>query len=51
MRSGSLAQPTSPSQTCTVTSGATGSVTTAAVTSVVVACTTNTYTVGGTVTA
>ncbi len=45
-----LAQPTGPSQTCTITSGATGTVTTAAVTSVVVACTTNTYTVGGTIT-
>lgn len=45
-----LTQPTGPSQTCTVTSGATGKVTTAAVTSVAVTCTTNTYTVGGTVT-
>src|SRR6202162_562423 len=43
-----LAQPTSPSQTCIVTSG-TGTVTTGAVTSVVVTCTTNTYTVGGTI--
>jgi DNA-binding beta-propeller fold protein YncE len=45
-----LTQPTGPSQTCTVTSGATGTVTTAAVTSVAVTCTTSTYTVGGTIT-
>ena len=43
------AQPTGPSQTCTVTGG-TGTVTNANVTTVAVACTTNTYTVGGTVT-
>ena len=44
-----LTQPTSPSQTCTVTSG-TGTVGGANVTSVAIACTTTTYTVGGTVT-
>ena len=44
-----LTQPGSPAQTCAVTGG-TGSVTNANVTSVVVVCTTNSYTVGGTVT-
>src|ERR1019366_1296162 len=43
-----LTQPTGPSQTCTVTSGATGTAT-AAVTNVAVSCTTNTDTVGGTI--
>lgn len=42
-------QPVSPWQTCQVTTGA-GSVTSAAVTTVAVTCTTNAYTVGGTVT-
>lgn len=42
-------QPTVPSQTCAVTA-ATGTVVSANVTNVVVACTTNTYTVGGSVT-
>jgi hypothetical protein len=41
-------QPTSPSQTCTVTNGS-GTVGGANVTNVAVACVTNTYTVGGTV--
>jgi large repetitive protein len=41
-------QPTAKSQTCTVTSG-TGTIAGANVTSVEVACVTNTYTVGGTV--
>jgi hypothetical protein len=41
-------QPTSPSQTCTVTSG-TGTVTSADVTSVSVICSTHAYAVGGTV--
>src|ERR1700693_2493577 len=45
-----LTQPTSPSQTCTVTSGATGTVASANVTSVAVTCITNAYTVGGTIT-
>ena len=45
-----LAQPGTPSQTCTITSGGTGTVTSSDVTSVVVACTTNRYTVGGMVT-
>jgi hypothetical protein len=44
-----LTQPTGPSQTCTVTAGS-GEVTNAAVTSVVVTCTTNRYSIGGTVT-
>ena len=43
-----LTQPSSPSQTCVVTSG-TGGVTNADITSVAVTCTTNEYTVGGTV--
>ncbi|MBK7393710.1 MAG: carboxypeptidase regulatory-like domain-containing protein [Chloracidobacterium sp.] len=43
-----FAQPTNPTQTCTVTSGS-GTVTNANITNVSVACTTNTYTVGGTV--
>jgi hypothetical protein len=42
-------QPTSPSQTCTVGSGA-GVVGATAVTNVVVTCVTNTFTVGGTIT-
>jgi 6-phosphogluconolactonase (cycloisomerase 2 family)/environmental stress-induced protein Ves len=41
--------PSSPTQTCTVTSG-TGTVVSANVTSVSIACTTNSYTIGGTVT-
>jgi ABC-type molybdate transport system substrate-binding protein len=41
-------QPTNPSQTCTVTSGS-GTVAASNVTSVAVACTTNKYSVGGTV--
>jgi hypothetical protein len=44
-----LAQPSNPSQTCAVTNG-TGVVATANITNVSVACTTNTYTIGGTVT-
>jgi 6-phosphogluconolactonase (cycloisomerase 2 family) len=44
-----LTQPTNPSQTCTVTSGS-GNVQGTNVASVSVACTTNTYRVGGTVT-
>jgi hypothetical protein len=43
-----LAQPTVPSQTCAVTGG-TGPVVAAAITGVTVTCTTNLYTVGGTV--
>jgi alpha-tubulin suppressor-like RCC1 family protein len=42
-------QPTSPSQTCAVTNGS-GTLANAAVTSVTVTCTTNQYTVGGTIT-
>jgi hypothetical protein len=42
-----LAQPTAPSQTCTVTAGA-GTVTSADITSVAIDCTTNRYTIGGT---
>jgi hypothetical protein len=41
-------QPTVPSQTCTPTA-ASGTITNAAITNVAIACTTNTYTVGGTV--
>jgi large repetitive protein len=41
-------QPTSPSQTCSVSSGS-GTVASANVTNVLVACSTNTYTIGGTV--
>jgi hypothetical protein len=41
-------QPNTPNQTCTPTS-ASGTITSAAVTNVAVACTTNSYTVGGTV--
>lgn len=44
-----LAQPTSPWQTCAVTSGS-GTATSANVTNIAVTCTTNTYTVSGTVT-
>ena len=40
-------QPTNPSQSCTVTSGGSGTVTNGAVTSIAVTCTTNTYQVGG----
>jgi 6-phosphogluconolactonase (cycloisomerase 2 family) len=43
-----LAQPTAPSQTCVVSNGA-GPVTAEAVTDVAVTCTTNSFTVGGTV--
>jgi hypothetical protein len=43
-----LTQPSGPTQTCTVTSG-TGTVTDADITSVAIACTTNRYTIGGTV--
>ncbi len=43
-----LTQPASPTQTCTVTMG-TGTVGSGNVTSVTVACLTNTYTVGGTI--
>jgi 6-phosphogluconolactonase (cycloisomerase 2 family) len=42
-------QPSSPTQTCSVTAGATGTVTTANITGVTIACVTNTYAVGGTV--
>ncbi|MEO7324901.1 MAG: proprotein convertase P-domain-containing protein [Dokdonella sp.] len=41
-------QPSAPSQTCTVTNGS-GTIASANVTNVTVSCTTNTYTVGGTV--
>ena len=44
-----LTQPGSPAQTCVVTNG-TGTITNAAITSVQVTCTTNKYTIGGTVT-
>ena len=44
---GVRAQPTNPSQTCTVTSG-TGKVAQGAVSNISVTCTTNTYAVGGT---
>lgn len=44
-----LTQPSSPSQTCTVTNGS-GTVGSANVSNVAVSCSTNTYTVGGTVT-
>jgi hypothetical protein len=43
-----LAQPSSPSQTCSVTGGS-GTIAAAAVTGVAITCTTNMYTVGGTV--
>ena len=43
-----LTQPTAPSQTCTVTSGS-GTVAGANVTSISVSCTTNSFTIGGTV--
>jgi len=43
-----LTQPTGPSQTCTVTGG-TGTVDAASVTTVAVSCTTNSYTIGGSV--
>jgi len=45
-----LTQPTNPSQTCTVTSGS-GNVGSASVASISVSCTTNNFTVGGTVSA
>jgi len=44
-----FSQPSNPSQTCVVTSGS-GTVTNTNVTSVLVNCTTNTYTIGGTIT-
>lgn len=44
-----LSNPGTPSQTCVVTAGA-GPVTNAAITSIAVACTTNSFTVGGSVT-
>jgi hypothetical protein len=44
-----LNQPSSPAQTCAITSGATGTMSGADVTNVVVACTTNSYSVGGTI--
>src|SRR5206468_5171987 len=44
-----LTNPASPAQTCVVTSGGTGTIGSANVTNVVITCTTNTYTVGGTV--
>ena len=43
-----LSQPSNPTQTCTVTGGS-GTVTNANVTSIQVACTTNSYTIGGTI--
>jgi kexin len=43
-----LAQPTNPSQTCTVTNGS-GTVASANVTNISISCTTNSFTVGGTV--
>ncbi len=43
-----LTQPGTPAQTCVITNGS-GTVTNANVTSVAITCTTNTYTVGGTV--
>ncbi|HRI03768.1 MAG TPA: choice-of-anchor Q domain-containing protein, partial [Pyrinomonadaceae bacterium] len=43
-----LTQPSAPTQTCVVTSGS-GSVTNANITNVSVTCTTNSYTIGGTV--
>jgi hypothetical protein len=45
-----LAQPTGPSQSCAVTANGSGTVGSQAVTDVAVACTTNTYAVGGNVT-
>ena len=44
-----FSQPSSPTQTCGVTAGASGTVASANVSSVAVTCTTNTYTIGGTV--
>ena len=44
-----FSQPSNPAQTCGVTAGASGTVASANVTSVVVTCTTNTYTIGGTI--
>jgi large repetitive protein len=44
-----LSQPDAPSQTCTVTSGGSGTVTDADITSVRVQCTTNELTIGGSV--
>ncbi|MHB8697724.1 MAG: hypothetical protein ACYC9J_06755 [Sulfuricaulis sp.] len=43
-----MTQPSSPTQTCTITNGS-GTVTNANITGIQVACVTNTYTVGGTV--
>ena len=45
-----LANPTSPSQTCTVTSGGTGTVGGSNVTNVAIHCVANTFTIGGTLT-
>ena len=42
-------QPSNPAQTCGVTAGASGTAASANVTGVVVTCTTNTYTIGGTI--
>ena len=44
-----FSQPSNPAQTCGVTAGGSGTVASANVTSVVVTCTTNTYTIGGTI--
>ena len=44
-----FSQPSSPAQTCAVTSGGSGTVASANVTGVQVTCTTSTYTIGGTV--
>jgi len=44
-----LTQPTSPSQTCAVTSGSPGTVASANVADVIVSCTTNSFMIGGTV--
>src|SRR5262249_51867313 len=44
-----LTQPTNPSQTCTVTGGGSGTVGGTNVTNVSISCTTNSFTVGGTI--
>jgi len=44
-----LTQPTGPAQTCTVTNGGSGTMSNANVTAVAIACVTNAYTVGGTI--
>ena len=44
-----LTQPTNPTQSCVVSSGAAGTVGAGAVTSVAITCTTSTFTVGGTI--